>query len=512
MGLLKRVGHRFGYDDVDLVPLMNQAEKNSDHAGIMPRFATELQYDLDDRLRRKELDMKDVLDTGELELYKQRKATAVKIVAASECRKIALKDESEIGDELEYLRRLPDIIPCVVTTNYDTLLEDEIFGGEFKVYSAVSDYYISGSQGIGEIYKIHGTCTDPSTMILDDDDYAKFRDRAKIVSAKILSVLCDYPMVILGYSLEDADVKEILDNLISSLDDDKLRQVEKNILYVEYDEDAVGITDSTYQVRHEDHVMSLRSIRTKDFGPIFREIALMEASVSPMTIRKIRQVVKKVQVVEGSRGERFKCIGLDDISSEDADKLVVVITDQNNLRSLETIPRFSVDSMLREILFDEPPSCDPDTFVRLFMVNGKMTFGNKDYVPIFHYMEKSGHPDEFQSNNLSEFIREKKKQFTGKLNGRNVLKLSHENDVESYSNISGKIDNVESYVKPLVVMHYYDLEIIDEEEALQLLRVMYQKELMEGTFKTNFRCAVSYISFKKLYGSVRDRQGPTGTP
>lgn len=337
-GLLARIGSRLGFDEVDLVPLMNKADGNEDYNGVMPGLATELQRNLDRRLESRELDIRRILSSDELEVYKSRTANAVKIIAASECSKVRLKEDSEIGGELKYLRRLPDIIPCVITTNYDTLLENDIFNHRFKVYSKVSDYYISGSQGIGEIYKIHGTCTDPSTMILDDSDYKRFQEKAKIVTAKILSVLCDYPMVIMGYSIEDADVKEILDNLISSLDDDKLKQVERNIVYVEYDENESGLVQSTYQVKYEGHVMSLRAIRTNNFESIFHEIASMEPSVSPMTIRKIRQVVKKVQIVEGSNNERFRAIGLDDISNKDAEKLVVVITDQSSMKSIETIP------------------------------------------------------------------------------------------------------------------------------------------------------------------------------
>ena len=64
---------------------------------------------------------------------------------------------------------------------------------------------------------------------MTEEDYERFNKRASIVSAKILSILCDYPMIILGYSIEDDDVKGILSDLMSSLDDDKLRELERNI-------------------------------------------------------------------------------------------------------------------------------------------------------------------------------------------------------------------------------------------------------------------------------------------
>ena len=179
---------------------------------------------------------------------------------------------------------------------------------------------------------IHGTCEDPSSIVLTEEDYERFNKRASIVSAKILSILCDYPMIILGYSIEDDDVKGILSDLMSSLDDDKLRELERNIVFIEYAPGVTRLEPSTWRIPFEEHVMTLRSFRTCDFAPIFREIVSMEASVSPSTIRKIRQVVRTVQITEKSNNERYKPIGIDDITERDTNKLVVVITDHDNMR------------------------------------------------------------------------------------------------------------------------------------------------------------------------------------
>ena len=207
--LLKRIGHRIGLSDTDLVPIKNDAERHCGDIGLMPRYATELQLELDSRLRSHTLKIEDILNKAEMIYYHQRKADAVKIIAASECSKLTIDVNSSLHEEIECLKKLPDVVPCVITTNYDTIIEKDLFDNRFKTYSRVSDYYLSGAQGIGEVYKIHGTCTDPSTIVLNYDDYKWFRDKAHIVSAKILSILCDYPMVIMGYSAEDRDERDI---------------------------------------------------------------------------------------------------------------------------------------------------------------------------------------------------------------------------------------------------------------------------------------------------------------
>lgn len=119
---------------------MNDAERNSDDTGVKPRLATELQIELDRKLRAENLRIEDVLNENEMELYNQRKANVVKIMAATECSGLTVDADSPLQEEIQYLRRLPDIIPCVITTNYDTMIEQDLFEDRFKTYSQISDY------------------------------------------------------------------------------------------------------------------------------------------------------------------------------------------------------------------------------------------------------------------------------------------------------------------------------------------------------------------------------------
>jgi len=44
-------------------------------------------------------------------------------------------------------------------------------------------------------------------------------------------------------------------------------------------------------------------------------------------------------------------------------------------------------------------------------------------------------------------------------------------------------------------MHYFDVGVINEQEALKLLKGMYP---CNGVSKTNVSCAVTYLSFKAM--------------
>lgn len=499
--LLVRIAGRIGIDDI--VPFENDAERKCREVGLDPRshrypvLATEMQKYLDEHLKSKEIRIDNILDQNELKAYCSRSAEAIKIMAAAECSRLRIDSDSPLSEEIGYLHRLPDIVPCVITTNYDHIIEDGLFDNRFKVYSRVSDYYLSGSQGIGEIFKIHGTCEDPSSIVLTEEDYERFNKRASIVSAKILSILCDYPMIILGYSIEDDDVKGILSDLMSSLDDDKLRELERNIVFIEYAPGVTGLEPSTWRIPFEEHVMTLRSFRTCDFAPIFREIVSMEASVSPSTIRKIRQVVRTVQITEKSNNERYKPIGIDDITERDTNKLVVVITDHDNMRVIESLPSMSTDSLMRTSLGLVKYNGDPADVVRQFISYGAQMYQKNSYVPIFHFMSLVDGYVDLDTPVLRRYVEDKGIQFRKKLKTISLPRGFSDRDLDSPDACARLIEGSSSYAKPLMVIYLFDHGRITSQQALDQLGRIYSHDSV-AMKHTNMRMAVTYVGYKEF--------------
>lgn len=496
MELIENVAERIGIDKVSLRSFINNAKLHcNESTGYMPRLATDLGDYLNQKMMIGEIKATELFDERELTQYMDG-VDPIKIMAASEFLNLRITDNPESLEELDILKGLLDVVPCVITTNYDTFIEETVFNNKFKVYSRVSDYYLSGSQGIGEIYKIHGTCTEPETMVLNESDYMEFSDRSKIVSAKILSVLCDYPMIILGHSLDDTDVRGIMYDLISSLDDDKMREVERNIVYVTYTPGLRDFQTSTVHFDHRGRRLSVRTVKTDDFRSIFSYIASMEASVSPMVVRKIRQVVKKVAIQEVSGGERYKAIGLDDISDEDADRLVVLITDMENLRMIEDIPLYTADLMVKEIMSGSS-EYSPRAVVKFFLSNNTRMFPLNQYVPIFYFIKKSGFGLDETSEFMTSFINKKREQFKEKLKFKIPQSCTIQNPT-SKDDVISIVNELAGYNKPLFVMYAFESGLINMNDAMSMLRSMYDPSSKDPTFKSNFNCAVTFMTFKDL--------------
>lgn len=95
-----------------------------------------------------------------------------------------------------------------VTTNYDYLLED--IAKVDRVVSIVPGLPIPQSNTCVKVYHVHGSIKAPQKMVVTTNDYFEFMGRETYFSRKLSTVLHENTVVILGYSLGDANLKAII--------------------------------------------------------------------------------------------------------------------------------------------------------------------------------------------------------------------------------------------------------------------------------------------------------------
>lgn len=103
---------------------------------------------------------------------------------------------------------------AIITTNYDQLIDNVL-----KDYQPVlGEGLISAPfASIGEIYKIHGSVDKPSSLVLTQEDYDRFAQKRKYLTAKLLTFFVEHPIVFVGYSVEDENIRKILEDLDEAL-------------------------------------------------------------------------------------------------------------------------------------------------------------------------------------------------------------------------------------------------------------------------------------------------------
>lgn len=93
----------------------------------------------------------------------------------------------------------------------------EKYLSEYKVYIGQQALLFSQLQGIAEVYKIHGSLNEPQSIVINENDYKEFKEKREDLAAKFLTIFMEYPIIFMGYSLYDTNIRDILSSIIKCM-------------------------------------------------------------------------------------------------------------------------------------------------------------------------------------------------------------------------------------------------------------------------------------------------------
>ncbi|HQS49518.1 MAG TPA: SIR2 family protein [Xanthobacteraceae bacterium] len=217
---------------------------------------------------------KDYFPDGFLE-NSTRKSDPLKYIACDIIKKSI--DKTKDKYLLNELMKFKAISPqAVITTNYDDSLECTLQGYQPVVGRDVYRYRI---ESMGEIYKIHGTVDDPQSIVLTTADYEKYSEQRRYVSAKMMTMFAENPVIILGYSLNDENVSKILCDVGEVIADDN--GFIENIIFIQREDKSPAgtIYPETLPVTSNSRTYHIRRIALDGYLELF-DILAETASLS----------------------------------------------------------------------------------------------------------------------------------------------------------------------------------------------------------------------------------------
>lgn len=173
-------------------------------------------------------------------------------------------------ENLMEIRELQGITPkAIITTNYDTLLEDIVFKGKYNRYIGQEGFShelsnsedengilnledgsrFSNSENKIDLYKIHGCVSKPDSILITKEDYDNFFQKGKYLYSKIFTLFWEYPIIFIGYSVSDRNIKDILTVMVEIMTEKEKKEFEKNIWVVDYAANGEeGVTDKEIEL------------------------------------------------------------------------------------------------------------------------------------------------------------------------------------------------------------------------------------------------------------------------
>jgi hypothetical protein len=180
---------------------------------------------------------------------------------------------------------------AVITTNFDMLLESI-----FKDYEPIIGQQVirHSYMSIGEVFKIHGCISDPASLTFTHEDYERFANDKKYLSAKLFTYFVEHPLLFIGYSATDANIRSILVEIDHMLPAGV--GLVDNIYILEWDPDVTAAsfpqTDKVIDIG-QGRTIRIKSITANSLEWVFKAFR-SEAPLEKVNVKLLRSISHRV--------------------------------------------------------------------------------------------------------------------------------------------------------------------------------------------------------------------------
>ena len=230
---------------------------------------------------------------------------------------------SEYFDEIPILRRVSiKNVAGIITTNYDCFLES-IFKN-FQVYTGQDEILIGRTTGMAEIYKIHGCCLKPSSIVITGNDYRQFVEKCDYLVAKLLTFFMECPIVFLGYRINDLNIRRILAKVAKCIPLEMQEEIRKRIIFVQRVHPDKGETEGIERYRQDfvsddkKDCLPMTCVRVNSFASIYEALLNVHSKYSPKILQQLKQDIYELVLTQAPTAQ-MRVVGLEDATADNLD-------------------------------------------------------------------------------------------------------------------------------------------------------------------------------------------------
>lgn len=224
---------------------------------------------------------------------------------------------SGLSDEIESFSKLMDKnITGIITTNYDLFLEGAAV--RYQKYIGQEELVFSSIQGIAEIYKIHGCVSNPSSIVINEEDYSEFEKNSSYLAAKLMTIFMEYPIIFLGYSMADRNIRSILGAIARCLSPDKLERLKNRFIFVEYSQKETDLRIESFATLFGEKSITMTKIVLSNFSLLYEALMEKKNSIPVRILRTFKQEFYEFTVTNKPTA-KIRVSNIDDENLKDSD-------------------------------------------------------------------------------------------------------------------------------------------------------------------------------------------------
>ncbi|AVL46141.1 hypothetical protein CUM63_10200 [Enterococcus faecium] len=306
--LIKRLWKKaFSNDeDDDFYRFMNQMREDimNEHADFQTvkyltniKASSEIEKNFNRRFISGEIKIEDYTAKD----YFEEKISPFKVEIANIFKNYEVMEKSLI--EYELFKQFLSKTKIILTTNYDTLLEDSIrdYSQDSKLDVFIGQKgFLRDTTGWSELYKVHGSVSEPGSIVITEEDYKAFDEKSVLISAKIISSLIDAPIIFLGYSLNDVNIRRIISDFAGSIEKEDMVSGAERIIMVERKAGEEKIIET--KTIDQDLGIDITVISTDNYQEIFEKLNNIDEGLPSSFINRYQSFLKELIVERGREG------------------------------------------------------------------------------------------------------------------------------------------------------------------------------------------------------------------
>lgn len=392
----------------------------------------------------------------------------------------------------------------IITTNYDCFLES-IFKS-FTTYGSQEELLLSNTMGIAEIYKIHGSCTNPSSIVITGEDYQQFDENCVYLAAKLLTTFLESPIVFLGYSLNDWNVRKVLRSVSKCIPRDRREEFQRRMIFVQHRHEKEQEDFFVFRqdlIEHPD-LLPMTGVILDSFAPIYEAIGCVRSKYSPKILQRLKQDIYELVITQEETAQ-MRVVGLENCGKDERVEAVVGVGVLSEFGT-KGYTRIESNEIYEDIVLDNLQSkwhisaegIVKHTLPRLL----------KDPMPLFKYISANNHEE------VPVEIREKIPcQFddlfsaTDKKNRRLALPIrSVQGIIQNAKNIAGELHKINSLKEDeisLEELEHFLKDIFRHPETVWQRFTQSHSSQLKRIIRT-----YDWLKYRRVYFDKKAKKGP----
>lgn len=434
-------------------------------------------------------------------------ADALKVEIANYLGKYSLEDARrlEFGGEIAALSKIA--VDGVITTNWDFFLE-ELFP-DYRVFVGQEELLFSNPQSIGEIYKIHGSASDPQSLVLTAEDYAEFNDRNPYLAAKLVTIFVEHPIIFFGYSITDPHIRALVSSIAKCLPQHKIDAFQQNLIFIQRTkgEEEPSIEKTTLQSGAFSVTMMVAKFA--DFGEVYSALSTSKRKMPARVLRFFKEQLYELVHAPVDSEQKIAVVDYDEIGSAESVEFVVGVGVARRRQELgdkvdkavesalakKGYQGISPDEVFIDCLEDTSKFDASDLLGSAFPAYAR---SNRTFIPVFRYLHAAGIQSE---SHLTASSFEGAKKVVDKLRHADYTLPSYAKRYRmSFAGLSTKsiLEKASDPIEALLMLPFQPATDLDPLELRQFLR-NNAGSFEQDPYRTAYRKAICLLD-RLMYG------------